>query len=157
MTLFYWEETRDVGARGHWDTCPPPIFCNKQRSSLFILRNCPFCLRKSTLEVSCPQSLRCFLHPWKKLLQKETTSTERKARDVGSMLIQMFHQSIKPCPHLVLIENLIFFCSDFIHHHHHHHEHAGHYWSSDGRPPLCTPVGISLVRLLQTSTPFAIQ
>ena len=30
----------DVGARGHWGTCPPR-FCNKQRSALSIFRKCP--------------------------------------------------------------------------------------------------------------------
>ena len=52
----------DVGTGGHWGHVPPR-FCNKQRSALFTLKNAPFFLRKSALEVSCPPSFRCFLRP----------------------------------------------------------------------------------------------
>ena len=33
---------------------PPPIFCNKKRSALFIFRNAPFSTGKSALGASCP-------------------------------------------------------------------------------------------------------
>ena len=44
----------DVGTGWHWGHVPPPRFCNKQRSGLFILENGPL-FGKSALKASCPQ------------------------------------------------------------------------------------------------------
>eukprot|EP00112_Aurelia_sp_Birch-Aquarium-sp1_P013318 Seg282.14 transcript_id=Seg282.14/GoldUCD/mRNA.D3Y31 product="hypothetical protein" protein_id=Seg282.14/GoldUCD/D3Y31 len=56
---------RDVGTGGHWGHVPPPRFCNKQRSALFIFRKCPFrVMKKVPLKCGAPPSLNCFLRPW---------------------------------------------------------------------------------------------
>ena len=49
-----------VGIEGHRGAHAPKIearFCNKQKGALFTFRKCPFNLKKSAFEVSCPPKI----------------------------------------------------------------------------------------------------